>query len=405
MILGGGCSGLSLAVELAGRGYAGRVLIVEPRKDYARDRLWCYWSLWPHSFQDCVTHRWTTWSVRLGEREARQSTHAYAYERIPADRFYASALRCLAAVPTMALWRETRAGRVSATSSGFEVETTRGPVRAPILLDARPPAPAFGPPVLTQHFLGWHVRVQEPLFDPSCVTLMDFWTDQAGGGAFCYVLPYSPTEALVETTRLSSEPFGDRERDERWLRDYLATRLGAERYAILDRERGAIPMGLPIATRSRWPAGYHPIGTRAGLVRPSTGYAFLAIQRWSQAFAAALVASGPEAIPARPYSALSGWVDGIFLQRLRDEPATTAATFFAIFDQVEADATVRFLSDRGSLGDYFDVIAALPTWPFLKTAVRRALTSRLRPTDDPCWIGAAPPQSEREPYDHVSDPR
>ncbi len=373
LILGGGCAGLTLAVELTQRGYDGRILIVEPRKTYTRDRTWCYWNAVPHSFQDCVTHRWNAWSVRAFGRETRCASHTHAYEQIPADRFYASALSRLRAVPTVALWPGTKAGLFRATASGFEVETTRGLVRARTLFDARPPERSAPPPMLTQQFLGWQIRSHDPVFDPGCVTLMDFWADQDSHPTFCYVLPYTEHEALVETTRLSPEPFHDIPRDERALRDYLAQRLGLRDYAIQYREQGAIPLGVPVGSQPKPPAGYHAIGTRGGLVRPSTGFAFLAIQHWSQAFAESFVAAPSAVVAPRPYSRLSGWLDGIFLRRLLDEPAATPETFLGLFDKVGADALVRFLSDRAHPRDFIEVIAALPTWPFMKLALTTAL--------------------------------
>ncbi len=391
LILGGGCAGLTLAVELIQRRYAGRILIVEPRQNYVRDRTWCYWGVAPHSFQECVTHRWNAWSVGTQRQAVRQTSELYAYEQISSECFYASALRTLATAPHVSLWHATRADAVRSTPDGFEVETTRGLVRGPMLFDARPPIRPDRPPMLTQHFLGWHVRTHDRTFDPSCVTLMDFWTPQGPDIAFCYVLPYSEHEALVEATFLTPDCVLDAKRRESSLRDYLERRLGIDRYEIRYREQGAIPMGLPLTPRSKLPTGYHPIGTRGGLVRPSTGYAFLAIQRWSQTAAEAIVAGRPESIPARPYSAVSGWLDGIFLQRLVDDPGATTETFRRLFEHSGADATVRFLSDRAGLSDYLDVISSLPTWPFLKTAMKRTFTRGATSYD--CEVLNEPPAS------------
>ena len=42
---------------------------------------------------------------------------------------------------------------------------------------------------LRQHFGGWEVTTQRPIFDPHVATLMDFDTEQFGATAFFYVLP------------------------------------------------------------------------------------------------------------------------------------------------------------------------------------------------------------------------
>ena len=73
MIAGAGCAGLSLAVQLASqarrrRRPCPRIVVVEPRTAYRRDRTWCYWRFVDHPFQAAVTRRWHRWRVREGAR-------------------------------------------------------------------------------------------------------------------------------------------------------------------------------------------------------------------------------------------------------------------------------------------------------------------------------------------------
>jgi lycopene beta-cyclase len=50
-IIGGGCSGLSLAVELV-HAVSGdrRIAVFEPRRSYHLDRIWCFWKTTKHRF-------------------------------------------------------------------------------------------------------------------------------------------------------------------------------------------------------------------------------------------------------------------------------------------------------------------------------------------------------------------
>ena len=59
---------------------------------------------------------------------------------------------------------------------------------------------------LVQHFQGVHVTAAQPCFDPQVATLMDFRVDQSRGVHFIYMLPFSPTHALVESTLFSPQP-------------------------------------------------------------------------------------------------------------------------------------------------------------------------------------------------------
>ena len=58
---------------------------------------------------------------------------------------------------------------------------------------------------MLQHFQGIEVKTKQPCFDKDMAILMDFRVDQSKGMHFIYLLPYSATEALVESTLFSTE--------------------------------------------------------------------------------------------------------------------------------------------------------------------------------------------------------
>ena len=90
-ILGAGLAGLSLAVRLAELPTPPRILLVDRRTNYPRDRTWCHWSVEAHPFAASVSHRWHDWSLRSGGQRVERGHSSIAYERIPADLFYAEA--------------------------------------------------------------------------------------------------------------------------------------------------------------------------------------------------------------------------------------------------------------------------------------------------------------------------
>ena len=371
LILGGGCAGLSLACALARRGFDGQALLIEPRRHYVRDRTWGYWSVREHPFASCVTHRWHQWSLQAGAAEVRQHSTRYAYEHLPADAFYREALRQLAAAPGITLWRGVRASGLRRLTAGLEVESSRGRVRASRVVDTRPPSPPPpGPrPGLRQQVRGWQVRTTSPAFDAACVRLMDFAPVRDREIAFFYVLPYTRYEALVERATLTTRPDPDPDAEEQALRAYLGKRLGIRDYRIGYREQGWIPMyPVPPPPQTGWP-GYQAGGTRGGLVRTGSGYAFLAIQRWSQAWAACLD-SGQS---PRPYSRLANGLDRIFLHYLATAPAAAPGAFLDFFSGAGPERAVRFLADEAGPGDLLAVLRALPARPLLRAALEVGL--------------------------------
>ena len=74
VIVGGGLSGLALAAELAQVEFSKlRVLVLEQRQNYSRDRTWSYWKTpqnGVHRYSHLERKRWTQWRVRQGDRKS-----------------------------------------------------------------------------------------------------------------------------------------------------------------------------------------------------------------------------------------------------------------------------------------------------------------------------------------------
>ena len=130
---------------------------------------------------------------------------------------------------------------------------------------------------LNQHFRGWEIETERPVFDPQSPTLFDFRTPQDGHMRFLYTLPFAENRALIEY-HFSQPHLLQPEEYEAGLKTYLEEVLGLQQYDIKHVEAGVIPMSdhpFPRRLGQRVMA----IGTKGGRVKPSTGYAFLRIQR------------------------------------------------------------------------------------------------------------------------------
>ncbi|MEM6454352.1 MAG: lycopene cyclase family protein [Acidobacteriota bacterium] len=376
VIGGGGCAGLSLAVHLLEAGVDDRpIILIEPRTDYVRDRTWCLWALEPHPFSACVRHRWHRWRVAapIANGETIASSAAYAYEHIPADVFYDEALARLRAAPNVTLRLGERVLDVDAGAQHVDVRTDSDDVlRADLFFDSRPPTPTPG--ALLQHFRGWFVRADAPVFDPTTATLMDFQpTDDPSEIRFAYLLPFSAREALVEMTCISTRPHASAVYDAA-IRAYLDRAYGLRDVTVTGEESGVIPMTLGLGARARrqrrqQPGRAVPIGTPAGCVRASSGYAFLAIQRTSAHLARAVRAGVPPT-PPRAWRRRARFLDRVFLSFLRHRPERAPAMFAAMFRRVPADHLVRFLADSDTPRDLLDVIWAMPKADFTREWLR-----------------------------------
>ncbi|GJG86623.1 lycopene cyclase [Gemmatimonadetes bacterium T265] len=387
-IVGAGCAGLSLAARLADAGpRAGRVVLLDERTTFARDRTWCFWDVHPHPFAAAVTHRWARWRVRGPDcTDVVRTSTRYAYQHVPADAFYAAALARVAAAPHVELRLGERADAVADARDArvaVVVHTTHGALHAAHVFDSRPgPPPARADQLragypdprphatrLVQAFAGAVVRTAAPVFDAGTATLMDFTADQPGDGfPFGYVLPYSAHEALVELAMIAERAPTAAVLEAALAR--YAARLTGGVHVTRSREAGVIPMDAALVERRPSPRVTR-IGVAGGMAKPSTGYAFLAIQRDSAALARAVVTS-VLGQASRPRGSVARWLDHVFLRRLHAAPTAAPALFTRLFAVADPDALVRFLSDVGSPGDAARVITALPPLPFVAEACRLA---------------------------------
>jgi lycopene beta-cyclase len=145
-------------------------------------------------------------------------------------------------------------------------------------------------PVLQQHFLGWFIKTKKPEFDAQTATFMDFDVSQKGNTRFMYVLPSSPTEALIEYTLFSKELLS-REEYEGALKAYLETKNIVD-YEILEEEFGRIPMTCYPFARNNTKRVHH-IGSAGGWTKASTGFTFKNIGKKTKALVAHLAANKP----------------------------------------------------------------------------------------------------------------
>jgi len=373
-ILGGGCAGLSLAVALARAVPDCRVHVLDERKDYVRDRTWCLWNAEPHPFESCVTHSWNRWRVRRdGDSVVRQSAR-YAYQHIPADRFYEFALRSIAASRQQQITLNTCVHSVAPEGDGFRIETDLGSLRAGWVFDSRLQAHAPQPQTrgLVQRFSGWHVVAESPCFDSTTVELMDFQPSETEGRTiFFYTLPFSANEALVEATYLD-HPSLSPARAEEALKDRLENITLGKPYRVVFREHGALRMDPMVGVdRESGSSRYQRIGTAGGRVKPSSGYAFLRIQRQSRAIADALArgVAPVSHLEPRRYELL----DQVFLNALTRMSAAAPIYFLELFRNVPPDALIRFLSECGSASETIKVALALPKLPFAIAAAASML--------------------------------
>ncbi|WP_436969458.1 lycopene cyclase family protein [Actinacidiphila glaucinigra] len=361
------------------------ILVEPPAGSSARSaaRTWCFWDEDPGEYDDLVTASWR--HMRITNRNGASTTAPLprAYKMIRSVDFLhhiGSALRDR----TEVRWMEATVTSVRDVPGGAEASAVDVAGRSVRLtgrwvFDTRPPQelPAARTALL-QHFRGWFVTTQAECFDPAVADLMDFRTEQPDQGlSFVYTLPISTRQALVEYTEFSAAPLSEATYDAA-LGHYVRRVRSLGPFAVTAVEQGVIPM-----TDGHFPRRVgrrvFRLGVAGGATRPSTGYAFAAIQRQVAAAAGALHA-GRSPLPTMPHTARHRLMDAVMLRALATGRVGGAAFFEELFRRNPAERVVRFLDGASSLRDEWAIGLSTPVLPMLRTLAELPLLPRRKAT-------------------------
>lgn len=373
IILGAGCAGLSLCCHLLNQGVTAPILLLDRRTGYADDRTWCFWNTRPTLFSPLISHTWHTWSVRDNNgQEAAQSQTSGGYSCVRGADFYAHALALIARHPNVTLCLGEMLQGYTEDAHGVSVRTDKGTYRGKYLFDGASPLPAPRPKDISLHqrFFGQTVHADRPVFDASQATLMDFNVERTPNTLhFMYVLPFSPNQALIENTYIGPDCAVSPDEHRRQIADYARKRWQLTGYDIVREEAGNLPMStqpFPLRCGER----VFTIGTVAGSVKPSSGYAFARIGEHTRRLACAFASGRLDTVPRRIAPPKFTVLDTVFLAALQRAPEQFPSVFHTLFSRVPAVRLVRFLSETSTWQDDLLVLRALPKWPFLRAALR-----------------------------------
>jgi lycopene beta-cyclase len=367
IILGAGCAGLSLLMRLlqSGKFNDKNILLIDRVPKNTNDRTWCYWEK-ENGFFDSIVYM--QWEELLFQSETFTSTlhiAPYVYKMIRGIDFYQYCFAEIERHSNVAVIY----GEISLMADG-KLLLDNEPIDtgdAIIFNSIYNPEPINKKTIrLLQHFKGWLIKTEDPVFDPSKASFMDFRVHQRNGTGFAYVLPFSTTHALVEYTLFSKSLLAPAEYDSE-LKDYIEQNLGCKNYTVKETEFGVIPM-----TNEKfkiYKGHVLHIGTAGGQTKASSGYTFQFIQKQSQQIVDALV-SGKPLSSVRATPARFRFYDHTLLYLLYHDKVRGNEIFSTLFKKNKPQRVLRFLDNESSLGEEIGIISSLPVWPFLIAAFR-----------------------------------
>lgn len=351
--------------------FAGKkIVLLEKEPKTKNDRTWCFWEEGNGFFEEIVYRSWPKIDFLSDNYSATLDINPYSYKMVRGIDFYSYCFNEISNQDNI----EVVYGELSSVrkhSEGLtlvvndqEYNFDHAIVFNSILnYDEQNDAEIK----LMQHFQGWVIKTTEPVFDPGKASLMDFRVHQQYGTAFAYVLPLNGHSALVEYTLFTASLLQQHQYDEE-LKSYIRNYLKITEYTIEEKEFGIIPM-----TNKKFEfykdSIFH-IGAAGGQTKASSGYTFQFIQKQSQQIIDCLI-RGHSLTVIKGTAKRFRFYDNTLLHILYQNKLPGKRVFTQLFQKNKPQQVLRFLDNESSLLEEVKIISSLPTWPFLKAALRQ----------------------------------
>ena len=346
-----------------------KILVVDKAPKTANDRTWCFWEWGEGLFESLVHRQWQEVDFYSTYFSGTLSLSPYRYKMIRGIDFYQHIQTLAKERSNIHFLYEPVIATGTKNNTAF-VELASGTYTAEYVFNSilfQQPEIRKGEYMLLQHFKGWVIETESPVFNPDKATFMDFRVSQEEGTTFMYVLPLSPTSALVEYT-LFTENLLPQEKYTTELQAYLKTYLGVEKYTIEHEEFGIIPMTNHVFPSARGKVIY--IGIAGGQAKGSSGYAFRFIQKKTDSIVNNLMQKHSPSQTVGFAERKFRFYDSVLLNVLHHRRLNGDAIFASIFQKNPPARVLRFLDNESSLWDDLKIMNGVPTGIFLKAAVQ-----------------------------------
>jgi lycopene beta-cyclase len=223
---------------------------------------------------------------------------------------------------------------------------------------------------LLQHFKGWLVETKKPAFNNNVATFMDFRVSQKHGSTFVYVLPVTPSKALIEYTLITPQLL-QQEAYEEGLKEYIKQFLKIVQYKVIEEETGIIPMTTKPFSKGE--DNIVNIGTAGGQTKASSGFTFQFIQKHTAAIITALVngehPNKKEAVAKKRFSLY----DGTLLHILDKKKLGGDIIFARLFRKNPVQTVLKFLDNETTITEELKIMSSVPSRIFLPAALRELI--------------------------------
>jgi lycopene beta-cyclase len=196
---------------------------------------------------------------------------------------------------------------------------------------------------------------------------MDFRITVPNTTCFTYVLPINSKKALIEFTFFSPSLVEDASY-ENLLAKYVKEILRIEKYRIVAKEKGVIPMSdYPFHKSNN--QYITKIGTAGGWVKPASGYSFKNAERYSQRIVNNIKNNR---LPGHHLlNTLFRKYDALFIDVLYHHNELGVGLFKTMYGKNEAHKILAFLDEETTRAEEFKIINSFPRRPFMRALFKK----------------------------------
>jgi len=371
IIAGSGCAGLSLLHKILQTPSLQNksILVIDKDQKKSNDRTWCFWEKNPGPFESIVYAKWNKLEFLSTDFKKELNLESYTYKMIQGIDFYNFIINYAKKFKNVSFVQES-INSIDNIDKKAVLKTTKNTYTANYIFNS---TNLFNPKIneqnsLLQHFKGWLIKTEKPVFNPEIGRLMDFRVSQENGATFVYVLPTSTTEALVEYTLFSPRVL-EREVYTSELKKYIKEELGIDNYTLIHQESGVIPMSLEKFEQNP-KQNVINIGTSGGYTKASSGYTFQFIQKNIIEIINNLV-EGNNLIQQTSFkNKYYQWTDRTLIDVLLSNKLTGKDVFTKMFQKVPAEKILAFLGNESSFLEDLKVFSSFPVKPFLTSGIK-----------------------------------
>ena len=354
-IIGAGCSGLTLCLNLVKNKYK-NISLIDPILNFSKNNH--IWGFWKTNFLDDAINisskNWEFWKFENKNKcvilKSKKFPYYAIYSRDWLEYCFSKSKKSINIIKS----KFSKKKHFKTRSLYFDSRTPK--VKSNTFL---------------QHFYGIEVHTNKSVFDPKIATLMDFRVDQTKGIHFIYILPFTKNRALVTSTM-----FSNKIKKKNWylqqIKNYLSRNFQINSFVTLRNEFGVIPMESIKGSQYGLPG----IGTNGNAVRISSGYAFAFIQKQVNLIVNKIKNNVNEQLNVPiPHKSIDLFLDRIFIDVLKTYPEKAPDIFICLVSNINGDEMAEFMSGHASIKTYLKIIYAMPkiifVVSFLKIFLKR----------------------------------